>query len=68
MVRYEKDSETERKLVKPGRFVQVKVVSSSDVDLDAVFECDSDKNSVRPSGDSTVSLAFATELDADIKE
>ena len=54
--------------MKPGRFVQVKVVSSSDVDLDAVFECDSDKNSVRPSGDSTVSLAFATELDADIKE
>lgn len=68
VVRYEKDSEKERMAVKPGRFVRVKVISSSDVDLDAVFECDSDENPVRSSCDSGVSLAFATELDADIKE
>lgn len=44
VVRYEKDSEGQRKLVKTGRFVKVRVVASSDVDLDAILTGESELN------------------------
>ena len=44
VVRYEKDSEGQRELVKTGRFVKVRVVASSDVDLDAILSGDSELN------------------------
>ena len=44
VVRYEKDSESQRALVKTGRFVKVRVVASSDVDLDAILTGESELN------------------------
>ena len=44
VVRYEKDSESQRKLVKTGCFVKVRVVASSDVDLDAILTGESELN------------------------
>ena len=44
VVRYEKDSESQRELVKTGRFVKVRVVASSDVDLDAILTGESELN------------------------
>lgn len=44
VVRYEKDSEGQRELVKTGRFVKVRLVASSDVDLDAILTGESELN------------------------
>ncbi len=41
VVRYQKDSKTENDLVKLGRFVRVKICSSSAVDLDGILVSDS---------------------------
>ena len=57
VVSYDKDNEAEYTSVKPGRLVRVKITSSSAVDLNGEFICDSPLNKKRfPS-----ELAFAQE-------
>ncbi len=58
VVRYENDLESENNFVKPGRFVRVKIDSSSDVDLSGVFVKDSNLNS----NFTDSSLKFAPEI------
>ena len=57
VVRYEKEVGNEKDFVKTGRFVRVKIVGSSDVDLDGIFIGDSSLNSNIKSD----SIEFATE-------
>ncbi len=57
VVRYEKDVGTEKDFVLPGRFVRVKILSSSDVDLDGVFVADSELNRGVPAS----TMRFATD-------
>lgn len=58
VVRYEKENDIQNKAVSSGRFVKVKVVASSDVDLDAVFISENTKYSI-PCGKD---ISFAPEL------
>ena len=58
VVRYEKDDFVQESAVRTGRFVRVKVVASSDVDLDAVFIQGCGNMPDNPSS----SLRFAPEL------
>ena len=57
VVRYEKEVGSEKDFVKTGRFVRVKIVGSSDVDLDGIFVSDSSLNSNINSD----AIEFATE-------
>ena len=57
VVRYEKEVGNEKDFVKTGRFVRVKIVGSSDVDLDGIFISDSSLNSNIKSD----AIEFATE-------
>ena len=57
VVRYEKELGNEMNFVKTGRFVRVKIVGSSDVDLDGILTGDSSLNSnIESNG-----IEFATE-------
>ena len=58
VVRYEKDIPEQNDAVQCGRFVRVKIETASDVDLNGLFICDSEKNS--SSYDSE--LKFAPEI------
>ena len=58
VVRYEKDVEAENKAVQCGKMIKVKIVASSDVDLDAVYvgKSEFESNNVQSS------LLYATDL------
>ncbi len=58
VVRYEKDLPLENAAVQTGRFVKVKILASSDVDLDGIFLSDSELNRGLPAQ----TMKFATEM------
>ncbi|MBQ5633188.1 MAG: 30S ribosomal protein S12 methylthiotransferase RimO, partial [Treponema sp.] len=58
VVRYEKDIPEQNDAVQCGRFVRVKIETASDVDLNGLFICDSEKNSSVVASD----LKFAPEI------
>lgn len=62
VVRYENEFGNEKNLVKPGRFVKVRIEASSDVDLDGILVGDSELNKNKKDSEK---LVYATELQGD---